>query len=120
MLNLDGESLSLHTPFPAASYLYLCCARARSRMAVYRYRYLALVPTWCPITTVAGRAARLISVPRLRAPFLLKGTFSKWKKKTRFKVRRGDLSLYALVLCRLALGFGFVYAPVALECFLPI
>jgi hypothetical protein len=64
LMNLDGESL--HAPFPTASYLYLCCAR--SRLAAYRHRYLALVPTWCPITTVARRAARLISV--LRYPLL--------------------------------------------------
>lgn len=79
-MNLDGESL--HTPFPTASYLYLCCARARSsRLAAYRYRYLAFVPTWCPITTVAERAVRLISVPRYPLLSFLKAPSQNGKRR---------------------------------------
>ena len=91
--------------FPAASYLYLCCARSGVVALHIGIGTSHSCTNLAPITTAAGRAASLISVP---APFLLKGSYSKWKRKPRFKVRRGDLSLYARVLCRLALGLGFV------------
>ena len=39
-----------------------------------------------------------------------------WKRKPRFKVRRGGLSLYARVICRLAWVSGLYYqVPVAPE-----
>jgi hypothetical protein len=107
------------TPLSLLPPIFISAVRAQAWLHIGTVSVPRTCTNLAPITTAAGRAARLISV---RYPLLsfFKGTFLKWKRKPRFKVRRGDLSLYALVLCRLALGFGFVCAPVAPECFLSI
>jgi hypothetical protein len=60
------------------------------------------------VRALAVRAQPLIHLDLLHigTSFSLKGTFPKRKGKPRFKVRRGGLSLCALVLYRLVLGLG--------------